>query len=501
MVDYPKGASGFGQPQRFEANVYDCETTGTVPKDLAGSFVMVGPEWYFPQMYADDGIINADGHIFKFRFKNGVVDFQSRWVKTPRWEADRKAHRQLYGKYRNPYTDDPSIREATLKQPNLRTLANTHTLAHNGKLFAIKEDAPPFEIDPKTLDTIPGFYDFGGQYDSETFSAHNKIDPMTGELLAYGYEAAGLCSPDLYVYTIDKTGKITRRWRTKMPEVRMVHDMAATEKHFIFPCGPYVDEPRLAEEGQLPLGLGRQPAEPDRHPAARRRRQGHALVQGQGPGDGAHRERQDRRQYRYDVCRLCRRALRPVHPLLQVDGRVTAEALAGAASQIYVRSQFQERRIQGRDRLERAGRRYRAGRHPIYDLPNRYAYLSHNDPTKPFDEARVGNLRGRVTNVYSQYNLENNAVSTYFAGPTHSLAEPTFVPRGKASRNAVMHGSGDEGDGYVIGLASNLAEMRSELVIADAKHLEDGDVARVILPFRTSGLHGLWIGDDEVDFG
>jgi len=92
-------------------------------------------------------------------------------------------------------------------------------------------------------------------------------------------------------------------------------------------------------------------------------------------------------------------------------------------------------------------------------------------------------------------------VSTYFAGPTHSLAEPSFVPRGKASRNAVMHGSGDEGDGYIIGLASNLAEMRSELVIADSQHLEDGDVARVILPFRTSGLHGLWIGDDEIDFG
>jgi carotenoid cleavage dioxygenase-like enzyme len=37
--------------------------------------------------------------------------------------------------------------------------------------------------------------------------------------------------------------------------------------------------------------------------------------------------------------------------------------------------------------------------------------------------------------------------------------------------------------------------------IEDAQHLEDGDVARVILPFRSSGLHGLWIDDDEVDFG
>ena len=501
MVDYPKGASGFGQPQRFEANVYDCETTGTVPKDLAGSFVMVGPEWYFPQMYADDGIINADGHIFKFRFKNGVVDFQSRWVKTPRWESDRKAHRQLYGKYRNPYTDDPSIREATLKQPNLRTLANTHTLAHAGKMFAIKEDAPPFEIDPKTLDTIPGFYDFGGQYDSETFSAHNKIDPLTGELLAYGYEAAGLCSPDLYVYTIDKAGKITRRWRTKMPEVRMVHDMAATEKHFIFPCGPYVTSLdwlkkgncHWAWDGSRPSLIGILPRDGDAKDMRWFKGKGRAMVHiANAKTEG-------------NIVTLYAAYVDgPFAPFIpyfkSMDGsplKPSPALLRKYTFDLNSKSdEYKEEIVWNAPvgDIVRVDTRYMT-------LPNRYAYLSHNDPSKPFDEAKVGNLRGRVTNVYSQYNLENNAVSTYFAGPTHSLAEPSFVPRGKASRNAVLHGSGDEGDGYLIGLASNLAEMRSELVIADSKHLEDGDVARVILPFRTSGLHGLWIGDDEVDFG
>ena len=52
-----------------------------------------------------------------------------------------------------------------------------------------------------------------------------------------------------------------------------------------------------------------------------------------------------------------------------------------------------------------------------------------------------------------------------------------------------------------MGVASNYAEMRSELIIADAQHLEDGDVARVILPFRaTSQVHGRWMNEDELPF-
>jgi carotenoid cleavage dioxygenase len=78
------------------------------------------------------------------------------------------------------------------------------------------------------------------------------------------------------------------------------------------------------------------------------------------------------------------------------------------------------------------------------------------------------------------------------------------VPRTGKGTYAYPH-PGDpaaaEADGYLIGEADNYAEMRTELIIADAQHLRDGDVGRVILPFRTTGLHGLWIGDDDVDFG
>ena len=66
-----------------------------------------------------------------------------------------------------------------------------------------------------------------------------------------------------------------------------------------------------------------------------------------------------------------------------------------------------------------------------------------------------------------------------------SLQESCFVPRkgGKA-----------EGDGYLMGIASNYESMTSDLVIVDAQRMEEGAIATVKLPFRLrSGTHTNWV--------
>ena len=123
-------------------------------------------------------------------------------------------------------------------------------------------------------------------------------------------------------------------------------------------------------------------------------------------------------------------------------------------------------------------------------LPYRYAYAPFSDASRPFDEARAGNLKERVSNSYGRFDLRNGKIDSYFAGDTHSLQEPYFVPHAK---------EGPEGAGYLIGVAANYAEMRSELIIADAQNLAAGDVARVILPFRsTQQVHGIWVDESEL---
>ena len=70
--------------------------------------------------------------------KGGHVDFKMRYVQTDRWKNERAARRGLYGLYRNPYTDDPSVqgRNTGIGKGNSRGVANTTPVFHAGKILA-----------------------------------------------------------------------------------------------------------------------------------------------------------------------------------------------------------------------------------------------------------------------------------------------------------------------------------------------------------------------------
>ena len=493
MVDFSKDptARGFFAPDRFESRIYDCEVTGEIPKDLNGAFVRVATEWFYPSNFAHDSIFNADGLVGLFRFKNGIVDFTERWVHTARWNKDLAARRQLYGLYRNPFTDDPSIREETIAKPYLRTLANTNVLTHAGKLFAMKEDGPPYELDPLTLDTR-GPMTFGGKYHSQTFSAHPKIDPVSGEMICYGYEATGLASNAIFLYTVDRAGKVTSEVRFKAPYVSMIHDIAITQKHIIIPIfGFETSLARLkagkihwAWNAKLPTYFG-------------------ILPRGGSAADvrwfkGPLREMVHTFNARTQGNKVILEApVGETNPFPFFPADPGNGDSPGAQRGWHVRRYVFDLDSKGDGYTEEILYSHPIGAFGRIDdrhisLDNRYVYTQFTDPGRPFNEARAGNLKGRVTNCYARFDMHGQGMSTYFAGDTHSLGEPVFVPR-------TTHSA--EGDGYLIGIASNLAEMRSELVIADAMKLEAGDVARVILPFRLgSQVHGNWLAGDQLSF-
>lgn len=124
------------------------------------------------------------------------------------------------GKYRNKYTDAVEFK--------VRTTANTNIVYFNRVLLAIKEDALPYALDPTTLETL-GLYDFKGQLPSLTFTAHPKLDPVTKELVCFGYEAKGDGTPDVCYYTLNPSGNIKHIVWLVAPVVGMIHDFAVTE--------------------------------------------------------------------------------------------------------------------------------------------------------------------------------------------------------------------------------------------------------------------------------
>lgn len=88
-------------------------------------------------------------------------------------------------------------------------------------------------MDPVTLETI-GLDDFNGQLPSVTFTAHPKLDPETGELVCFGYEARGDGTPDVCLFTVDPKGNVKETVWLVSPVSAMIHDFAVTKNWVSF---------------------------------------------------------------------------------------------------------------------------------------------------------------------------------------------------------------------------------------------------------------------------
>jgi carotenoid cleavage dioxygenase-like enzyme len=223
--------AGWNAPSRIECDIYDLVTEGIVPDEIDGSWYRSIPDPQYSPMLGDDTFLSGDGMVSLFRFENGHVDFKMRYVKTERWKAERTARRSLYGLYRNPFTDDPSV------QGKPRNVNNTTPIYHAGKLLALKEDSHAMELDPHTLETI-GEWDYDGKLKSQTMTAHTRLAPDTGDLYFFGYEAGGLVTKDVSFCVADKKGNLTREEWFEAPYVALMHDFAVTREHVIFPVFP-----------------------------------------------------------------------------------------------------------------------------------------------------------------------------------------------------------------------------------------------------------------------
>ncbi len=247
MRTYPNTPDfiGLNTPVAQERSLKGLAVEGNIPADVRGAFYRAIPDPAFPPMFEDDNALSGDGMISKLMFnEDGSVDFDIRFVQTARHQAEVKAGKALFGRYRNPFTDDPSVTGVD------RTVANTTPVFHAGKLLMTKEDGRPYRIDPHTLDTL-GSYDFDGALKSETMTAHVRIDPVTQEMFFFGYEADGLASTKVAYCHTDKHGKLVSEQWFDAPYCALMHDFVVTENYALFPVMPTTaDLDRLKAGGE-----------------------------------------------------------------------------------------------------------------------------------------------------------------------------------------------------------------------------------------------------------
>ena len=109
------------------------------------------------------------------------------------------------------------------------------------------------KLDPQTLATV-GPHDFNGGYKSPTFTAHPKVDGRTGEMIAYGYEAEGLASNAIWLYTIAPDGTVTSERKLAAPYLSMVHDIAISQNFILIPVYGMVSSMERLRAGKVHWG-------------------------------------------------------------------------------------------------------------------------------------------------------------------------------------------------------------------------------------------------------
>lgn len=245
MKAYPQTVHfvGLNAPIGEEYDIASLAVEGQIPADVDGVFFRAVPDPAFPPKFDDDNLLSHDGMISAVRLQSGTASMSMRYVKTARYLAEKEAGRARFGRYRNPFTDDADVQGVD------RTVANTTPVWHAGRLLMTKEDGRPYRVDPQSLETL-GSYDFGGALKSQTVTAHVRVDPVTGELFFFGYEADGLASSKIAYMIADKDGNLVHEHWFDAPYCAMMHDFAITENYALFPIYPTTcDLDRLKQGG------------------------------------------------------------------------------------------------------------------------------------------------------------------------------------------------------------------------------------------------------------
>lgn len=231
--------------------VDDLDIEGSLPKDLQGTFYRNGPgrlkirDQIFGHWFDGDGMIAAT------TFKNNTVHFKNRFIRTKKYIDETAAQKILY---RGIGNEAPGgfLKNAFRPPENP---ANTSLMFNDGRLLALWEGGQPFELDPATLESKGAYYFEGGLKRAQTFSAHPKRNSKTGFYYNFGTGVNGfnLKGPKMcfWLYKISPEGKIVQKKAFPMETYCFFHDFALTENYAIFFFTSIV----VQNMGSIALGL------------------------------------------------------------------------------------------------------------------------------------------------------------------------------------------------------------------------------------------------------
>ena len=438
MNDTPSHLKGNGRPVTEEQTLTELKVTGTIPAELDGRYLRTGPN---PISGTSDHPFLGDGMTHGMRLRDGKAEwYRNRYVQTP-------------------FIKDPSVDvlDPAVMMDMSSSKANTHIVGHAGKILALEEGHFPYVLDGD-LGTV-GATDFNGVLKG-SFTAHPKICPVTGEMLAFGYSAF---APYLRYLRVSASGEMVQTEDITVGGPTMMHDFNITRNHVIFMDLPAVFNMELAMSGEMPIRWD------DSYPARL----------GVMPRDG-----NDAQVTWYDInpCYVFHpmnsyeEGTKIILDVARFSHMWRESAMDFPSPELWrwtidtVSGQVKEEQIDDR------GAEFPRVADNVVGLKHRFGYMaasggSSDDPM---------NAMGAIL----KYDRESGARAEISFGRGRAGGEAVFVPSANPK---------NEDDGYLMTYVYDANTDSSSFVIMDAATMDNEPVASIALPRVPSGFHGSWV--------
>ncbi|MFK0734595.1 MAG: carotenoid oxygenase family protein [Gloeotrichia echinulata HAB0833] len=457
--------TGNFSPVQTEITADNLIVIGELPTDLSGMFVRNGPNPQFPPK-GDYRWIDGDGMLHGVQISNAKATYRNRYVQTRGLELEQKVGRAIWTSLmESPQLHNPPN---NLFSP-FKNTANTGIVWHADQLLALWEGAEPYKIAVSDLATI-GPYTYQGQLTS-AFTAHPKVDFITGEMMFFGYSL--LEPPYLKYSVVSAKGELKRTVPIDLPCGVMMHDFAITENYTIFmdlPLTFSVDRLRRRE-----LAYMFEPNAPSRFGIIPR-----------------HGDNTNIRWFEVSTSYVLHtlNAYESGEEIVVIASRTNDAQLLNIPTKTNLRHhqvtqpelycwRFNLRTgVVQEGTIDDLSSEFPTLNQQFVGRRNRYGYTARMVPEM---------LPIFTSDAVIKYDFANDDSQVHEWGSGRYGGEAIFVPRSNSTL---------EDDGWLLTFVYDTAFKTSELVVLNAQNITDKPVARILLPQRVPyGFHGTWIAE------
>ncbi|MFM6012285.1 MAG: carotenoid oxygenase family protein [Dolichospermum sp.] len=441
-------------PINTEITTDTLEVIGELPPELSGMFVRNGPN---PQRnpIGQYHWFDGDGMLHGVQFNDGKATYKNRYVRTKGWNIEHEAGKAIWtGMLEPPQLDNPyGISKNT---------ANTALVWHNKQLLALWEGGAPHHISIPDLETI-GEYTYNDQLVS-AFTAHPKVDSVTGEMMFFGY---GFRPPYLQYGIVSSQGELLSTVPIEIPMAVMMHDFAITENYTIFMDLPLTFSMERMQRGEPMLIF-------EKHRPSR-----FGIIPRHG----------DNSNIRWFECPSCY----VFHTLnaYEVGDEVVLIACRMNSTNVLISNDTYSDPLEGIPFLHRWRFNLSTGtvtEEQLDDVPGEFPRVNENLLGRKTQYGYLGKIVSGQNPLFDgviKYDFENGTSQTHEFGKNRYGGESVFVP----SPNATS-----EDQGWLVTFVYDENSQRSELLVINAEDMTSEPIARVIIPQRVPyGFHGTWI--------